>query len=743
MDSISGYIERITYQSDDNGYTVARLKEPRKRDLTVIVGTMPSVQPGETLRCWGEWRNDTRYGLQFAVARYEVDMPSDELGIKKYLSSGMVKGIGEAFAERIVDVYGAKTLEIIEENPEALLKVNGIGAGRLEKIKACWAEQKRIREVMLFLQQYHVTPTFAQKIFKQYGEASIPKMQANPYDLAKDIFGIGFKTADSIARKMGVANDADIRIDSGIEYVLAELANDGNTCYPIDQFIIAAAELLEVDRDLVDKRLQHVEFADRIVIDTLQPYGEQTLPIACIWLKAFHASEQGIAREVKRLQSVSAEHRIATEELFPALETEGLVLAPQQLEAVQRSLTEPLHLITGGPGTGKSTITKVMVNLFLANKNLPKTDKILLTAPTGRAAKRLAEVTGREAVTIHALLEYNFAIGGFKRGRELPLDCNVLIIDEASMVDTILMYALLKAVPTGAKVIIIGDIDQLPSVGAGAVLNDFIASQTIVVTRLTEIYRQAASSAIITNAHAVNSGKMPDLAVRKDSDFFFIEQDEPEAAATLIADLVERRLPERYGFNPIEDIQVLAPMRIGILGTNALNELLQKRLNPSTEPLTRYGQSFHVRDKVMQLRNNYDKGVYNGDIGRIQHIDRTEQEMTVVFDRKAVTYDFSELDELTLAYACSVHKYQGSECACVIIPVHTSHYRLLFRNLLYTGITRGKKMVVLVGSKKAIGIAVGKRNTKVRYTGLRQALNYVPQEQLVGPLGNIEVLKGL
>lgn len=718
MESIHGYIERITFQSEENGFTVARLKEPGKRELTVVVGAMPSVQPGETIRCWGEWKNNAQHGLQFDVQRYAVEMPSDAQGIQKYLGSGLVKGIGPVFAERIVDRFREETLDIIERSPERLREVSGIGAGRLQKIKACWAEQKAIRGVMLFLQQYHVTPTFAQKIYRQYRDESIARIEANPYDLARDVYGIGFKTADSLAQKMGVPRDSPRRIDAGIEYVLAELSGEGHTCFPVEDFLKAAAELLETEAGLVQARVEAVEQEGHIVLRDLQD-TQTGRPAPFVWLRTFEACEQGIAHELERLLFVDSptDWPAAEERIAQAEKAHDIQLAPQQREAVRRSLLDKVQVVTGGPGTGKSTITKVILALWGE-----KTRRILLAAPTGRAAKRLAEITGREALTLHSLLEFDFRINGFRRDRDNPLEVDLLVVDESSMIDTALFFNLLRALPTAARLLLVGDVDQLPSVGPGKVLADIIASGLVPVTRLTEIFRQAAASLIVTNAHRVNVGDMPEIAVRPEADFFFLPTEDPAEVGALIADLVAERLPKRYGFDSVDDIQVLCPMKIGVLGANNLNEQLQKRLNPETDALQRAGQCFKRGDKVMQLRNNYDKGVYNGDVGRVQAIDRIEQEMTVSFDRRAVAYDFSELDELTLAYAASVHKYQGSECPCVVMPVHPSHQRMLSRNLLYTGITRGKRLVVLVGTQKALWRAVQNTEAVHRHTGLCQAL---------------------
>ncbi len=717
MDEIHGYIERITFQNADNGYTVARLKEGGKKDLTTVVGTLTSVQVGESVRCKGFWKNDINYGFQFIVKEYEVERPSSEKGIKKYLSSGLIKGIGPAFAERIVDYYKLETLDVIDANPENLLAINGIGAKRVERIKSCWAEQKAIREVMVFLQSFGVSPTYAKKVFKTYGNKSIETVQTNPYQLARDIWGIGFKTADQTARQMGIQMAADIRIDSGVEYVLSELSNEGHTCYPVDKFLEKAQELLTVEANLIDARLEAILAEDRIVIASLEVENKPTM---CIWLKLFHVCERGIVKEWKRLhKGKSLLRKIAPDKAIMWAQGQlKIELAPNQKTAVAQSLSEKIQIITGGPGTGKSTITKV---ILLITQQLSK--KILLAAPTGRAAKRLSEITKMEASTIHSLLEFDFGINGFRRNLENPLDCDLLIVDEASMIDTVLMYSLLKSIPSHARLILVGDIDQLPSVGAGNVLQDLIASEKIPVTRLTDIFRQAANSKIIINAHKINAGQFPNIKTELDADFFFIEKELPEQIVELIPTLVKNRLPKKYGLNSFDDIQVLSPMNRGIIGTRNLNQVLQKELNPSKDPLIKMGRTFHLHDKVMQLKNNYDKEVFNGDVGRIQKIDRIEQELYVDFEGKLVNYDFSDIDQLMLAYAVSVHKYQGSECPCIIMPMHTTHYMMLFRNMLYTGMTRGKRLVIIIGTKKALSMAI--RNNKVakRYSGLEQAFS--------------------
>lgn len=716
MAELLGYIERITYQNPENGYTVAQLKEKNRSELTCLVGTLPSLKPGETVRCQGEWKNHLVFGRQFVVESHQVEAPADVIGIKKYLGSGLIKGIGPKYAGRIVEMFDADTLNVIDQHPERLMEVEGLGKKRVEKILACWSEQKSVREVMIFLQSHGISPTYAQKIFKTYGNKSISLVQENPFRLARDIFGIGFKTADTIAQKMGIPKDAPERLDAGIEYILSDLADDGHVCFPLEELLKEAAQMLETSESMLQPRLEALALDKRIEIGQMVFAGKLE---TFVWLRYLFLSEAGICRQAARLRWAKSHLReIDIDKALAWVQTHlGFQLAENQRHAVAQALQEKIQVITGGPGTGKSTITKAI--LAITEK---LTSKIILAAPTGRAAKRMTEITGKKASTIHSLLEYDFKKGQFKKGLESPLDCDLIIIDESSMIDTSLMYSLLKAIPDHARTIFVGDINQLPSVGPGNVLKDMIASRTIPVTALNEIFRQAAGSRIITNAHRINNGQMPEIYNNNDSDFFFIDVETPENVQRDILTLVGQRLPKKYQFDPFNDIQVLAPMRRGIIGTENLNLLLQEQLNPRATPLFWGGKRFASGDKVMQIRNNYTKEVFNGDIGRISHIDPVEQEMVVTFDGKEVLYDFSHLDELVLAYAVSVHKYQGSECPCIVMPVHTTHFKLLHRNLLYTGVTRGRKMVVLVGTKKAIAIAVQNDEVKRRYTGLQQAL---------------------
>ncbi len=704
-ESLSGYVDAIVYCNPENGFTVARLKEPKKKELSIIVGSLAGLQDGENVACKGVWKLHPSHGRQFEVAEYTVESPSDLIGIQKYLESGLVKGIGPVYAKKIVDKFGADTLEIIDKTPARLNEIPGLGKKKIRQLKECWNEQRSIREVMVFLRSVGASPGYAQKIFKQYGEESIAKVKENPYKLAREVFGIGFKMADTIALKLGFALYSPERLAAGIEFVLWELAGEGHTCYPLVELVPIAAQILEVEAGLV-------EGAIRGLVNTQLVEQE-----AMIWLKPFFAYEQGIARDLLRLMGGQLAIRpIDTVKAADWVQEKlSIQFALQQRTAVMQALSDKVHVITGGPGTGKSTITKAI--LAVTQK---LTEKIILAAPTGRAAKRLTQITGKLALTIHALLEMDFTTGGFKRGKDNLLDCDLLIVDEASMIDTQLLFYLLRAIPSRARVLFVGDIDQLPSVGAGTVLRDLISSGKVGVTRLTEIFRQAKGSKIIVNAHRINQGEFPEIHTPEMSDFHFITAETPEAIQQIITQLVSQEIPKRWHYHPIDDIQVLSPMKRGIIGVEMLNESLQNLLNPSDRPIFRAGKRFHLNDKVMQIKNNYDKNVYNGDIGRIQAFDH--EKMVVCFDEKAVEYNVTELDELILAYATSVHKYQGSECPCVVIPIHTSHFKLLHRNLLYTAVTRGKKQVYLVGMMKAIAIAIHNNQVQKRYTGLEKAI---------------------
>jgi exodeoxyribonuclease V alpha subunit len=677
---------------------------------------MPGLHPGQTIRCQGHWKRHLVYGNQFIVENFRVEAPADALGIKKYLGSGLIKGIGTTYAKRIVDKFGAETLNIIDQDPERLSEVEGLGKKRIQSITQCWEEQKSVRDVMIFLQSHSVSPSFAQKIFKTYGNKSIQCVQENPYRLAQDIRGIGFKMADKIAETLGVAKTSPERIDAGIEFVLASCSDEGHACFPLSEFLLTAEGILEVPQQLIGQRVEALAEIERVFVDEMVSEGRMT---AFIWLRPLFLCEQGIGYQIERLRhSPCLLRAIDISKALTWVQTHlGINLADNQKQAVGQALTEKIQIITGGPGTGKSTITKAI--LAITEK---LTTNIVLAAPTGRAAKRMTEITGKKAKTIHGLLEYDFKTGKFKKNLESPLECDLIIIDEASMIDTSLMYSLLKAIPSYSRVIFVGDINQLPSVGPGNILKDMISSRSLPVTSLNEIFRQAAGSRIITNAHSINQGHFPDIRNLSDSDFFFMDIDSPEEVLNSIVKLVSQRLPKKYGLDPIHDIQVLAPMKRGVIGIENLNAVLQQELNPNGQPLFWGGKRLLPRDKVMQIRNDHKREVYNGDVGTILHINQVEQEVTINFEGREVIYDFSDLDEIVLAYAVSVHKYQGSECPCIIMPVHTTHFKLLHRNLLYTGVTRGKKLVVLVGTKKALAMAVKNDEVKKRHTGLQQVL---------------------
>lgn len=723
METLKGSVEAIVYTQPENGFTVARLKEAAKKDLTVIVGFLPSLQPGETIACTGSWKMHPSHGRQFEVTDYNVEMPSDLAGIQKYLESGLVKGIGPVFAKKIVDRFGSDTLRVIEEMPARLFEIAGLGEKKVEQLQISWKQQKAIRDVMIFLRTHGVSPAYAQRIYKAYGDVSIEKVKENPYNLAKDINGIGFKLADNVAQKLGFALHSSERLSAGIQFVLWELTGEGHTCYPESDFLSLAADKLEVELPLL-----------QAAIATLIEKKTLVRKESLVWLGPFFSYEQAIGKDLSRLKTgLLAIRPIDCPKAIEWIQEQLQIrFAEQQKEAILRSFTEKIHIITGGPGTGKSTITNAILRVIEK-----RTRKIYLAAPTGRAAKRLTQITGRKAFTIHALLEMDFASGGFKKNRDNPIDCDLLIIDEASMIDTPLLFHLLRASPTHAQILFVGDIDQLPSVGPGTVLKDLIGSNFIGVTRLTEIFRQARGSKIIINAHRINHGEFPSIDTPASSDFHYIEAETPEAIKEIILELVSKEIPKQWKFHPIDEIQVLSPMKRGAIGVELLNEALQIQLNPSLQPLFRAGRRFHVSDKVMQIRNDYDKKVYNGDIGRISAIDASEQMLSVVFDDKTIEYDFTELDDLILAYATSVHKFQGSECPCIVMPIHTSHFKLLQRNLLYTAVTRGKKQVYLVGTKKAIAIAIHNDQVQKRFTGLQAAIkemvslpSSIPSEQL-------------
>ncbi len=704
-------VERITFQSE--GYSVLKCRAKGYSDLVTIVGMMPDAHVGSVLTLGGWWKIDAKYGRQFQVLTFEETLPATVYGMEKYLGSGLIKGIGPKYARLIVRQFGENTLEVIETDPDRLLEVPGIGNKRVESIRKSWLEQKEIKNIMLFLQGHDVSTAHATRIYKQYGADSIQTVRENPYRLADDIWGIGFKTADTIAAKLGFEKDSPVRLRSGILYTLNRLAEEGH-CYALrEQLLETGSKLLEVDPETLSAALSGMDRGEDVMLSAI-PDSEDI----AIYLPPFYFAELGVRNRLLKIAKAPAEKPI--QEQMPI--SGEIEYDEVQLRAIQTARESKVMVLTGGPGTGKSTTTLGIIRALAGLK-------ILLAAPTGRAAKRLSEVTGMEAKTIHRLLEFK-PPEGYKRKEDYPLEGDALIVDECSMVDVLLMNSLLKAVPEGMRLILVGDVDQLPSVGAGNVLRDVIDSGVFPVVRLTKIFRQAASSRIITNAHRINQGMFPELAPGKETDFYFKTMEDPEKAAALIVDLVAKRMPGFYHVSP-QTVQVLTPMQRGQVGAANLNQLLQAAVNPAKADhsgnmppeLRRGGFTFRAGDKVMQIRNNYDKEVFNGDIGQVESVNAEEKTLVIRFDDRAVDYDVSELDEVVLAYATTVHKAQGAEFPIVVMPVMMTHYTMLQRNLLYTGVTRAKKVLVLVGERKAVSCCVNRVTADRRNTLLSERLS--------------------
>jgi exodeoxyribonuclease V alpha subunit len=742
MEALNGSIERITYYNPENGYSVLRLRPDRRKlpgtnreGLVTVVGNLPELSPGEHLRLKGAWSNHPKHGLQFQVEICEQTLPATLAGIRRYMGSGLVKGIGPKLAERIVKQFGLETLEVIENQPERLREVPDIGPKRSRMIAAAWEEQKQVKEIMLFLHSHGVSTNLAIKIYKQYGEQALAVVQDDPYRLAQDIYGVGFKTADRIAQDLGLPPDHPSRIEAGLIYALNEAIEEGNVFTPRTDLEARAAELLSVSTDLIPQALERLDQARRIhqEIVPFEEEGEKTAsptePVVeeapgvygtpAVYLSPLYFSETGTAKKLSALANALPSRLSDLPPAFVALDPD---LSAEQQHAIRTALSHPVSVLTGGPGTGKTTCLKALIQaLESAHKSYA------LASPTGRAAKRLSQATDRPASTIHRLLGFNPA-EGFKYNAETPLEVDILVVDEASMLDLLLAHSLLKALRPGTHLLLVGDVDQLPSVGAGDVLRDIIASRLVPVTRLSQIFRQAAHSHIILNAHRINQGKMPVFSppVETESgapggDFYLFPADDPEQAADWVNELVYRRIPQKFGLHPRDDIQVLSPMYRGAAGVSALNERLQASLNPPAlmkAEKTLYGQTFRPGDKVMQTQNNYDKDVYNGDIGYVSAINPVDQTLRLDFEQRSVNYDWSEADQLTLAYAVSVHKSQGSEFPAVVMPLVTQHYMMLQRNLLYTAITRARRLCVLVGNRRAIAIAVHNDKVAHRFTAL-------------------------
>ena len=717
QETLSGLIERVTFHNPETGFCVLKVKVKSHKDLIVVVGACAVVTAGEWIEAGGIWIQDRQYGQQFKALTLRATPPTTLEGIEKYLGSGMIKGIGPVYASKLVKAFGEEVFAVIEEDSERLKDISGIGPHRREKIIAGWAAQKAIRDIMLFLHSHGISTARAVRIYKTYGDKAIELIRQNPYRLAQDIRGIGFVSADKIAMSLGIEKSSLIRCRSGISYALGKATDDGHCGLPTPILLKSCQELLEVEGSLISQALALELQQGNVVKDTIKT-------TECIFLGSLYVSERGIAERLGILRKgplpwpqIDADKAIEWVE-----EKHSIALSVTQKQALKQALQAKVMIITGGPGVGTTTLLRSLLKILRA-----KQVNILLAAPTGRAAKRLEETTGLEARTIHRLLEMNPIAGGFSKNDENPLDCDLVVVDEASMLDVPLFNALLKAIPPRAALFLVGDEDQLPSVGPGQVLADMIASKRLPCIQLTEVFRQAASSTIISVAHSINRGILPKLqGYGLDSDFFFLEANEPEEALNLIVDLTTRRLPQKLGLTPLNDIQILSPMARGMVGARTLNLELQKALNPPNEhSLQKFGWSFSIKDKVMQIQNNYQKEVYNGDIGIIKHIDKEEGEMVITFDGRDIVYDVNELDEIVLSYAMTIHKSQGSEYPAVIIPLMTQHYTMLQKNLVYTAITRGKILVIIVGQKKALAIAVKNNKAGRRWSMLEERLSNV------------------
>ena len=715
-ETLKGLIERVTYHNPESGFAVLKVQVKGRRDLVTVVGSTTSVTAGEHVEAAGQWVVDREHGQQFKADELTTTHPASAEGIEKYLASGAIRSIGPKLAARIVSVHKERTLEILDKYTDLLLHVEGIGPKRLARIRQSWEEQREVRKIMLFLADHGISSGRAVRIYRTYGHESIAKIKENPYQLANDIRGIGFKTADELAGKLGIDRNSPYRARAAVQYTLQELSGDGHVGYPELGVVEHTIKLVEIDQQIVEEAVQSVVGDGSVIREAVD--GESWL-----YLTALHRAEVGLAKSVHRI-AVAKPHPLPHINVAKAIawveKKLGIQLAAAQQEAIRQACQHKMLVITGGPGVGKTTLVRSIIEIFSAKKL-----KCVLAAPTGRATKRLAETTERTAKTVHRLLEFDPATGEFKRNQQNPLKGDLFVLDEVSMVDVVLGHQFFRAVPSNACVILVGDVDQLPSVGPGTVLADLISSGVVPVVRLTEIFRQAAASKIVTAAYAINQGRMPKLTAPEGlGDFYFIESTEPEAIQDLVVRLVKERIPKRFKFDPKADIQVLSPMNRSVLGARNLNQVLQEALNPGDggPEIQRFGWTFRIGDRVIQTENDYNRDVFNGDLGLIEKINRIEQQVIVNFEGRQVEYDFADLDELSLAYVLSIHKSQGSEFPCVVIPIHTQHYMMLQRNLLYTAVTRGKRLVILVGTKKALAMAVKRQDTRRRCTALKKRL---------------------
>ncbi len=715
-ETLTGQIERVTYHNPENGFAVLRVQVKGRPEPATVVGQITAVTAGEHVEARGRWTVDANHGPQFKADEIRTSHPTSAAGIERYLASGAIRSIGPQLAAKIVKLYGDRTLEVFDKSPDFLLHIRGIGPGRLKKIRQSWEEQKEVRRIMLFLHECGMgSQGRALRIYRTYGHNALEIIKANPFTLADDIRGIGFKTADQAAQRLGIDRNSPLRARAAVRYALNELASQGHCGFPESGVVEHTAKLVEIEESIIREAVDYCVQEGALVRERVR--GDHWL-----YLAPLHRAEAGLAQRVREfaaggqhpLPQIDVERAIAWVE-----QRQNITLSRGQKEAIRQACQSKLLVITGGPGVGKTTLVRGILEIFAAKKA-----RCVLSAPTGRAAKRLSETTGQTALTVHRLLEFEPGKGDFKRNAQNPLQGDLFVLDEASMVDVTLGNQFLRAVPPHACLVLVGDVDQLPSVGPGSVLADLIDSDVVPVVRLTDIFRQAQESRIIQVSYAINQGQMPELDHREDSDFYFIEAEEPEKIQDTLVRLVRDRIPARFGLDPKRDVQVLSPMNRSLLGSRNLNQVLQDALNPATgeAQVERYGWTFRVGDRVIQTENNYDRDVYNGDLGVVTAINRIEQELTVDFEGREVVYDFGDLDELALAYVLSVHKSQGSEYPCVVIPLHTQHFLMLQRNLLYTAVTRGKRLVVLVGTQKALSLALQRSGAATRYTALRDRL---------------------